>query len=157
MMPPHTCSPRICLGCDCPNHYSPSTTSLDEKTANAIPTFDNLLRSNDSPSPSEEHQLRDNISAGESRVIVIDDRVTALKELQQALSSQIALIGAEMEGLDGERGKVVARIAEHKRLLSPVRRLPPGDLTQDLSRYSHLPDTANAIPEGKILVGFSPL
>ncbi|KAK0239824.1 hypothetical protein EDD85DRAFT_823434 [Armillaria nabsnona] len=30
-----------------------------------------------------------------------------------------------MEGLDGERRKVVARIAEHKRLLSPVRRLPP--------------------------------
>ncbi|KAK0503582.1 hypothetical protein EDD18DRAFT_637036 [Armillaria luteobubalina] len=125
MVSPHTCSPRICLGCDCPNHYSPSTTSRDDGTANAIPAFDNLLRSNDSPSPSEECQLRDSISAGELRVIAIDDRVATLKKLQRTLSSQIALIGAEMEGLDSERGEVVVRITEHKRLLSPVRRLPP--------------------------------
>ncbi len=124
-MLPHTWSPRICLGCDCPNHYSPSTSSRDEETVHAILTFDNLLHSNDPPSPSEECELRDSISVGEARVAAIDDHVAALKELQQALSSQLATIGAELEGLDSERGKVVARIAEHKRLLSPVRRLPP--------------------------------
>ncbi len=124
-MLPHTCSPQICLGCDCPNHYSPSTTLRNEETVHAIPTFDNLLHSNDSPSPSEECELRDSISAGETRVIAIDDHVAALKKLQQALSNQLAVIGAEIEGLDGERGKVVACIAEHKRLLSPVRCLPP--------------------------------
>ncbi len=123
-MPPHTWS-RICLGCDCPNHYSPSTTSRDEEAAHAGPTFANLLRSNDSPSPSEECELRDSVSAGEACVVAIDDHVAALKKLQQALSNQLALIGAEIEGLDGERRKVVARIAQHKRLLSPVRRLPP--------------------------------
>ncbi len=123
-MPPHTWS-RICLGCDCPNHYSPSTTSCDEEAAHAGPTFANLLRSNDSPSPSEECELRDSVSAGEACVVAIDDHVAALKKLQQALSNQLALIGAEIEGLDGERRKVVARIAQHKRLLSPVRRLPP--------------------------------
>ncbi|KAK0441861.1 hypothetical protein EV421DRAFT_1736502 [Armillaria borealis] len=125
IMLPHTQSPRICLGCDCPNHYSPSTTSRDEETVHTGPTFNNLLRSNDSPSPSEECELRDSISVGESRVIAIDIHVAALKELQQALSSQLALIGAELDGLGSERGKVVARIAEHKHLLSPVRRLPP--------------------------------
>ncbi|PBK92872.1 hypothetical protein ARMGADRAFT_139838 [Armillaria gallica] len=124
-MLPHTWSPQICLGCDCPNHYSPSTTLRNEETVHAIPTFDNLLHSNDSPSPSEECELRDSISAGETRVIAIDDHVAALKKLQQALSNQLAVIGAEIEGLDGERGKVVACIAEHKRLLSRVRRLPP--------------------------------
>ncbi|KAK0441860.1 hypothetical protein EV421DRAFT_2019699 [Armillaria borealis] len=61
---------------------------------------------------------------GEARVAAIDDHVAALKELQQALSNQLATIGSELEGLDSERGKVVARIAEHKRLLSPLRRLP---------------------------------
>ncbi|SJL00724.1 uncharacterized protein ARMOST_04038 [Armillaria ostoyae] len=124
-MLPHTQSPRICLGCDCPNHYSPSTTSRDEETAHAGPTFDNLLRSNDSPSPSEECELRDSISAGEARVVAIDNHIADLKKLQQVLSNQLALIDAEMEGLDGERAKVVVRIAEHNRLLSPVRRLPP--------------------------------
>ncbi|KAK0239825.1 hypothetical protein EDD85DRAFT_935202 [Armillaria nabsnona] len=122
---PHTWSPQICFGCDCPNHYSPSTISHNEEMVHASPTFDNLLHSNDSPSSSEECQLRDSISAGEARIVAIDDHVAALKKLQQALSNQLALIGAVMEGLDGERGKVVARIAEHKRLLSPVRRLPP--------------------------------
>ncbi|PBK92869.1 hypothetical protein ARMGADRAFT_1165195 [Armillaria gallica] len=124
MMLPHTW-PRIYLGCDCPNHYSPSTTSRDEEAAHAGPTFDNLLRSNDRPSPSEVCKLRDSISAREAHVVAIDNHVATLKKLQQALSSQIALIDAEMEDLDSERGKVVARIAEHKRLLSPVRRLPP--------------------------------
>ncbi|KAK0463800.1 uncharacterized protein EV420DRAFT_1761043 [Desarmillaria tabescens] len=117
-------SPRICLGCGCPNHYTPSTTLSDEQT-DAGPTFDNLLRSNDPPSPSEECELRDNISIGEAHVAAIDDHVAALKKLRQALSSQLASIGAELEGLDGERGKAVARIAERKRILSPVRRLPP--------------------------------
>ncbi|PBK78493.1 hypothetical protein ARMSODRAFT_947421 [Armillaria solidipes] len=121
----HIWSSRVCSSCNCPNHYSPSTTSCDEKTAHAGPTFDNLLRSNDPPSPSEECELRDSILAGEARVAAIDKHVTALKELQQALSSQLALIGAEINGLGSERGKVVARIAEHKRLLSPLRRLPP--------------------------------
>ncbi|PBK92892.1 hypothetical protein ARMGADRAFT_1012611 [Armillaria gallica] len=116
---------RVCSGCDCPNHYSPSTTSCDEETVHVGPTFDSLLRSNDPPSPSEERELRDSISVCEAHVAAIDDHVAALKELQQALSSQLALIGAELEGLDGERGKVVARIAQHKRLFSPVRRLPP--------------------------------
>ncbi|KAK0497082.1 hypothetical protein EDD18DRAFT_1352933 [Armillaria luteobubalina] len=115
-------SPRVCSGCDCPNHYSPSTTSCDEETADAGPTFNDLLSSNNPPSPLEECQLRESISASESRVITIDGHVAALKELRQA---QLALIDAELEGLDNERGKVAARIAEHKRLLSPVRRLPP--------------------------------
>ncbi|SJK97753.1 uncharacterized protein ARMOST_01007 [Armillaria ostoyae] len=112
----HTGSPRMCLGCDCPNHYTPFTISCDEQTDTG-PTFDSLLRSNDPPSPSEECQLRDSISEGEARVAAIDDHVAAL---QQALAS----IGAELEGLDDEREKVLARIAERKRLLSPVRRLP---------------------------------
>ncbi|KAK0483976.1 hypothetical protein IW261DRAFT_991768 [Armillaria novae-zelandiae] len=120
----HTWSPRICLGCDCPNHHSPSATSCDEETAHAIPTFDNLLRSNHSPSPSEECQLRDSISVGEAHVAAIDDHIAELKKLQQALSSQIALIGAEMEGLGNKREKVVVRITEYKRFLSPIRRLP---------------------------------
>ncbi|KAK0239823.1 hypothetical protein EDD85DRAFT_464578 [Armillaria nabsnona] len=124
-MLPHTWSPQICLGCDCPNHYSPSTTSSSKETVHASPTFDNLLRSNDSPSPSEECQIRDSISASEARVAAIDNHVAALKKLQQALSSQLALIGAELEDLGSECGKVITRIAEHKRLLSPVRRLPP--------------------------------
>ncbi|KAK0239797.1 hypothetical protein EDD85DRAFT_1021177 [Armillaria nabsnona] len=125
MMLSHLWSPRVCSGCDCPNHYSPSTTSCGEKAVHASSTFDNLLRCNNPPSPSEERELRDSISVCEAHVAAIDDHVAALKELQQALSSQLALIGAELEGLDGERGKVVARIAEHKRLFSPVRRLPP--------------------------------
>ncbi|KAK0228842.1 hypothetical protein IW262DRAFT_1456058 [Armillaria fumosa] len=118
----HTWSPRLCSRCDCLNHYPPFITSYDKETA---PTFDNLLRSNDPPSPSEECELRDSISAGEAHVVAIDSHVTVLKELQQALSSQLALISVELESLDSERGKVVARIAEHNRLLSPVRRLPP--------------------------------
>ncbi|PBK92893.1 hypothetical protein ARMGADRAFT_1080098 [Armillaria gallica] len=127
----HTWSPRrVCSGCDCPNHYSPSTTSCDEETVHASSTFDNLLRCNDPPSPSEERELRDSISVGEAHVAAIDDHVAALKELQQVLSSQLALIGAELEGLDGERGKLVARIAQHKRLFSPVRRLPPEILSK---------------------------
>ncbi|KAK0483994.1 hypothetical protein IW261DRAFT_1466139 [Armillaria novae-zelandiae] len=125
MMLSHTWSPRVCSGCGCPNHYSPSTTSCEEETADAGPTFHNLLRSNDPPSPFEERELRDSMSIGEAHVTAIDDHVAALKELQRALSSQLALIGAELEGVESERGKVVARIAEHKRLLSPVRRLPP--------------------------------
>ncbi|KAK0228851.1 hypothetical protein IW262DRAFT_1353469 [Armillaria fumosa] len=125
MMLSHTWSPRVCSGCDCPNHHSPSTTSCDEETADAGPTFNNLLRSNDPPSPLEECQLRDSILVGEARVAAIDNHVAALKELQQALSSQLGLIGAELEGLDSERGRVVARMAQNKRLLSPVRRLPP--------------------------------
>ncbi|PBK92874.1 hypothetical protein ARMGADRAFT_1080084 [Armillaria gallica] len=120
----HTWSPRACSSCDCPNHYSP-TTSCDEETAHAGPTFDNLLRSNDPPSPSEECELRDSISVAEARVAAIDIHVATLKKLQQALSSQLASIRAELDGLDSERGKVVARIAEHKCLLSPLRRLPP--------------------------------
>ncbi|PBK78508.1 hypothetical protein ARMSODRAFT_1011074 [Armillaria solidipes] len=121
----HTWSPRVCSGCDCPNHHSPSTTSCDEEAVHAGPTFDSLLRSNDPPSPSEERELRDSISVGEAHIVAIDNHVTALKKLQQALSSQLALIGAGLESLDNERGKVVARIAQHKRLFSPVRRLPP--------------------------------
>ncbi|SJL00727.1 uncharacterized protein ARMOST_04041 [Armillaria ostoyae] len=120
----HTWSPQICSSCDCPNHYIPSKISCGEETDAGL-TFENLLRSNDAPSPSEECELRESISVGEARVVAIDDHVAALKELQQALSSQLALIGAELEDLDSECGKVVARIAEHKRLLSPVRRLPP--------------------------------
>ncbi len=124
MMLPHTWS-RICFGCDCPNHILLPRPRATKKRAHAGPTFDNLLRSNDRPSPSEKCKLRDSISASEAHVVAIDNRVATLKKLQQALSSQIALIDAEMEDLDSERGKVVARIAEHKRLLSPVRRLPP--------------------------------
>ncbi|PBK92868.1 hypothetical protein ARMGADRAFT_139793 [Armillaria gallica] len=123
MMLSHTRSPRICPGCNCSNHCLCPTISCDEQT-DPGPTFDNLLHSNDPPSPSEECELRDSISVGEARVAAIDDHVAILKELQQALSSQLASIAAELEGLDGERGKVVARIAEHKRLLSPARRLP---------------------------------
>ncbi|KAK0196816.1 hypothetical protein F5146DRAFT_1013031 [Armillaria mellea] len=103
--------PRICPSCDCSN------LSCDEQ-GDAGPTFNSLLRSNDPPSPSEEIELRDSTSVGEAHV-------TALKELQQALSSQFTTIGAELEDLDSERGKVVDRIADHKRLLSPLRRLPP--------------------------------
>ncbi len=135
MMPPHTWS-RICLGCDCPNHYSPSTTSRDEEAAHAGPTFANLLRSNDSPSPSEECELRDSVSAGEACVVAIDDHVAALKKLQQALSNQLALIGAEIEGLDGERRKVVARIAQHKRLLSQFVAYPRRSYSRSFSVQS---------------------
>ncbi|PBK92870.1 hypothetical protein ARMGADRAFT_139812 [Armillaria gallica] len=123
MMLPHTWS-RICFGCDCPNHYIPSKFSCSEETDAGL-TFESLLRSNDAPSPSEECKLRDSVSVGEARIAAVDNHVAALKELQQALSNQLALIGAELEGLSSERGKVVARIAEHKRLLSSVRRLPP--------------------------------
>ncbi len=124
MMLPHTWSPRICSSCDCPNHYIPSKISCSKETDAGL-TFESLLRSNDAPSPSEECKLRDSVSAGEARIAAVDNHVAALKELQQALSNQLALIGAELEGLSSVRGKVVARIAEHKRLLSPVRRLPP--------------------------------
>ncbi|SJL00721.1 uncharacterized protein ARMOST_04035 [Armillaria ostoyae] len=117
-------TPRICSSCDCPNHYIPSKISCGEETDAGL-TFESLLRSNDAPSPSEECKLRDSISVGEARVAAIDIHVAALKELQQALSSQLALIGAELDGLGSERGKVVARIAEHKHLLSPLCRLPP--------------------------------
>ncbi|KAK0483966.1 hypothetical protein IW261DRAFT_991137 [Armillaria novae-zelandiae] len=90
------------------------------------PTFDgSLFGSNNPPSPSEECKLRDGISVGEARVAVIDNRVAALKEHQQVLSTQLALIDAELEDLGSQRGEVSARIAEYKRLLSPVRRLPP--------------------------------
>ncbi|KAK0441878.1 hypothetical protein EV421DRAFT_610930 [Armillaria borealis] len=126
MMLSHICSPRVCSGCDCPNHYSPSmATSCDKETVHADPAFDSsLLRSNDPPSPSEECGFRDSVSVSEAHVVVIDNHVAALKKLQQALSGQLALIDAELEGLDSERGKVVARLAEYKCLLSPVRRLP---------------------------------
>ncbi|KAK0483977.1 hypothetical protein IW261DRAFT_1591970 [Armillaria novae-zelandiae] len=99
-------------------------TSYAEETVHASPAFDNLLYTNDPPSSSEERELQGRILAGEARVVVIDNHIAALKELQ-ALSTQLALIGAELQELDGERRKVVAHIAEHKRLLSPVRRLPP--------------------------------
>ncbi len=98
------------------------------------------------PSPSEECELRDNISAGEVRVVAIDNHVTALKELQQALSSQLALIGAELDDLESERGKVVAGIAEHKRLLSPVRRLPPEILYEIFLGTIIFPHAASATP-----------
>ncbi|PBK91740.1 hypothetical protein ARMGADRAFT_1081899 [Armillaria gallica] len=145
----HTGSPRMCLGCDCPNYYTPFTILCDEQTDTG-PTFDSLLRSNDPPSPSEECQLRDSISMGEARVAAIDDHVAAL---QQALAS----IGAELEDLDGEREKVLAHIAEYKRLLSPVRRLPHEiDPFQNFLQYNHLSHAAIPTPKRETLVGFSP-
>ncbi|KAK0196817.1 hypothetical protein F5146DRAFT_1013033 [Armillaria mellea] len=124
MMLSHVRSPRVCSGCDCPNHYIPFESSRGEATDFGL-TFESLLHSNDAPSPSEECKLRDIISAGKARVAAIDNHVAALKELQQTLSNHLSSIGVELEGLESERGKVVARIAEHKHLLSPVRRLPP--------------------------------
>ncbi|KAK0196814.1 hypothetical protein F5146DRAFT_1013029 [Armillaria mellea] len=91
-------------------------TSYAEET---VHTFDNLLHSTDPPSSSEGCGLQDSTSAGVAFVVPIDSDVAALKKLQ------LASVGAEMEGLDGERGRAVSRVAEHKRLLSPVCRLPP--------------------------------
>ncbi|KAK0503579.1 hypothetical protein EDD18DRAFT_1138474, partial [Armillaria luteobubalina] len=126
MMLSHTQSPRVCSGCDYSNHYIPSKSSCDEETIQADPTFRScFLRSNSPPSSSEEYILRDSVSVGEARVAAIDNHVTVLKELQQALSTQLALIEAELEDLDSQRGNMSSRVAEYKRLLSPVRRLPP--------------------------------
>ncbi len=85
---------------------------------------------------------------GEARVAAIDDHVAAL---QQALAS----IGAELEDLDGEREKVLAHIAERKRLLSPVRRLPH-EILFKVFRSTIIFPMPRSRSQRETLVGFSP-
>ncbi|KAK0491200.1 hypothetical protein IW261DRAFT_73592 [Armillaria novae-zelandiae] len=109
-----------CPGCACPNHRV-SVSAHDEP----LPTFTRIASSNDPPLPAESAAIRGLIAEHTSRVSALDTQVAQLEAYRQDLLAQASTVADSITALKRERERVAQAIQDQKRLLSPVRRLPP--------------------------------
>ncbi|PBK86574.1 hypothetical protein ARMGADRAFT_1017284 [Armillaria gallica] len=84
-----------------------------------------LARSNEEPLPAEAAVLNGMIAEYSERIIALDSRVADLRELRTTFLRKISLIDEEVNHILGEREKLSIATDTRKKILSPVRRLPP--------------------------------
>ncbi|KAK0230602.1 hypothetical protein IW262DRAFT_1291684 [Armillaria fumosa] len=110
-----------CPGCACPNH-SVTVFAHDPLPS---PAFTRITNSNDPPLPAESATIRGLIAEQTSRVSALQTQVAHLEAYRQDLLAQVSTVADKIAALERERERVAQAIQEQKRLLSPVRRLPP--------------------------------
>ncbi|KAK0482039.1 hypothetical protein EDD18DRAFT_1201728 [Armillaria luteobubalina] len=110
-----------CPGCACPNH----SVAVFAHEPLPSPTFTRIANSNDPPLPAESAAIRGLITEQTNRVSALETQRTHLEAYRQALLAQASTVADKIAALERERERVTQDIQEHKRLLSPVRRLPP--------------------------------
>ncbi|SJL02178.1 uncharacterized protein ARMOST_05504 [Armillaria ostoyae] len=114
-----------CSGCACPNHASSSVTVFANDEPLPSPAFTRIINSNDPPLPAESDAIRGLIAEQTHRVSALQTQVAHLESYRQDLLAQVSTVDDKISALERERERVSQAIREKKRLLSPVRRLPP--------------------------------
>ncbi|KAK0453825.1 hypothetical protein EV421DRAFT_1957950 [Armillaria borealis] len=114
-----------CSGCACPNHASGSVAVFANDEPLPSPAFTRIINSNDPPLPAESDAIRGLIAEQTRCVSVLQTQVAHLESYRQDLLAQVSTVDDKISALERERERVSQAIREKKRLLSPVRRLPP--------------------------------
>ncbi|KAK0206790.1 hypothetical protein DFS33DRAFT_1486350 [Desarmillaria ectypa] len=117
--------PTTLYGCACPNHASSSVAVFANDEPLPSPAFTRIANSNDPPLPAESSAIRGLIVEHTRRVSVLQTQVTHLESYRQDLLAQVSMVDNKISVLERECERVSQAIREKKRLLSPVRRLPP--------------------------------
>ncbi|KAK0190768.1 hypothetical protein F5146DRAFT_567697 [Armillaria mellea] len=114
-----------CPGCACPNHASGSVAVSAHDDPLPTPALTRIINSNDPPLPAESAAIRGLIADQTRRVSALQTQVAHLASYRQDLLAQVSTVDGSIAALERERERVSQAIQEQKRLLSPVRRLPP--------------------------------
>ncbi|PBK69804.1 hypothetical protein ARMSODRAFT_974896 [Armillaria solidipes] len=114
-----------CSGCACPNHTSGSVAVFANDEPLPSPAFTRIINSNDPPLPAESDAIRGLIAEQTRCVSALQTQVAHLESYRQDLLAQVSTVDDKISALERERERVSQAIREKKRLLSPVRRLPP--------------------------------
>ncbi|KAK0431430.1 hypothetical protein EV421DRAFT_2016682 [Armillaria borealis] len=119
-----------CTGCPCKNHHLPSYDYSPDRYILKNASLTRLTRSNDPPLDAEVDSLQAMIASYEAELQSIQSEEAHLKAFILDMEHQVSAIQKTVDALPQERERISEAIQERKRLLSPMRRLPPEILSR---------------------------
>ncbi|KAF9016267.1 hypothetical protein BDZ89DRAFT_1166350 [Hymenopellis radicata] len=118
----------VCTGaeCSCANHNIPSFNVPNSTTVlSTTPAFLRLLTTNDFPSPAEEATIRAAILDLDAQLGVASDLTSNINLLRTLNSEQKTHIDMLLPEIKESADLLTSALDSHKKLLSPIRRIPP--------------------------------